>query len=227
MNIEFEYKGIKFSPYRNYTDNELENLWEYTDKALEIGIDFNRDEFYAIAQEAGADVDIFIVETHYVSPMGYCLMIMRPEDAPVIHRITYKEVVVESSADDETSVTELLPAISDEGIQDFYPTPKAVSKLMLDSHFSDAYLHYGHITRDMMAELKKECWEPLLKRRVETILEPSAGRGDLADALKEKFNRSVKIDCIELNPDLRNIITEKIRTLNPNSCTRCGTTRCE
>ncbi len=66
--------------------------------------------------------------------------------------------------------------------QDFYPTPKILSgkmASMIDPNFS--------------------------KR----ILEPSAGKGDLAKAVKSRFEKygNGKIDCIEKEPELRSLLT--------------------
>ena len=43
------------------------------------------------------------------------------------------------------------------------------------------------------------------ERKIETILEPSAGKGDIADYLKEKFDRQGRfdMDCIEIDPTLQ------------------------
>ena len=60
---------------------------------------------------------------------------------------------------------------------DFYPTPPAVAQKML-APFST---------------------EMLLSSR---ILEPSAGKGDLADAIVSKVGQQINIDCIEQNPEL-------------------------
>ncbi|MCL2062063.1 MAG: DUF4942 domain-containing protein [Firmicutes bacterium] len=48
---------------------------------------------------------------------------------------------------------------------------------------------------------------------IQTILEPSAGKGDLAEAIKQKFDRSwgrkPDIDCIEIQPELQHILKGK------------------
>lgn len=50
---------------------------------------------------------------------------------------------------------------------------------------------------------------------VETILEPSAGKGDLAEAVKttaerkRSWNYSCKLDCVEIDPNLRHILKGK------------------
>jgi len=49
------------------------------------------------------------------------------------------------------------------------------------------------------------------KDKVDTILEPSAGKGDIADYLKDWFGRRSKydLDCIEINPTLRATLAGK------------------
>lgn len=52
-------------------------------------------------------------------------------------------------------------------------------------------------------------------RKIRTILEPSAGKGDIAEYIYEKaneypyYNQQITIDCIELEPELRNILKGK------------------
>ena len=75
----------------------------------------------------------------------------------------------------------------------FYPTPASMASKMLDG-------------------IK---WD-----YVSTILEPSAGKGDIADAINQKWrihrgnrysreNQQADIDCIEVDPNLRAILKEK------------------
>jgi len=71
---------------------------------------------------------------------------------------------------------------------DFYPTPKNLSLKMvskIDNHFND------------------------------NILEPSAGKGDLIDAIQSKFNTSYgykkSVDCIEYDDNLQLILSSKDR----------------
>lgn len=47
--------------------------------------------------------------------------------------------------------------------------------------------------------------------KIHTVLEPSAGKGDIIDALKENlaFRYNDEIDCIEINPDLRSVLIGK------------------
>jgi hypothetical protein len=73
--------------------------------------------------------------------------------------------------------------------KDFYPTPQALIDRMLDG---------------------------LDWRFIESILEPSAGKGDLADGVVEKAKQHTQfgrykpdIECIEVNPDLQNVLKGK------------------
>lgn len=72
--------------------------------------------------------------------------------------------------------------------EEFYPTPKSLLTT-IDNDFSDFF-------KDLPRE--------------KTVLEPSAGKGDIADFLKEKRDSSnyydrdtYEIDCIEINPECR------------------------
>ncbi|MGX6962287.1 class I SAM-dependent methyltransferase [Vagococcus xieshaowenii] len=65
----------------------------------------------------------------------------------------------------------------------FYPSPEKVARLLLeDLNLTDA-----------------------------RVLEPSAGKGDLVDAIAKE--NSVKIDCIELNQDLQGVLHSKGNTV--------------
>jgi hypothetical protein len=47
----------------------------------------------------------------------------------------------------------------------------------------------------------------------DTVLEPSAGKGDILDELKRQLGNRVSADAIEINPSLREILSEKGYTL--------------
>ena len=66
---------------------------------------------------------------------------------------------------------------------DFYPTPRHIASKMLAKISSDAY----------------------------NFLEPSAGKGDLAQAIRDadQYRRSRKIDCIESSPELAAALASK------------------
>ncbi|MCL2861087.1 MAG: hypothetical protein FWE22_01590 [Firmicutes bacterium] len=73
--------------------------------------------------------------------------------------------------------------------KEFYPTPP-------------------HLINKMVAGLNVEL--------INAILEPSAGKGDIIDALKQYFknngyrrNKEVNIDCIEIEPELQLILKGK------------------
>ena len=81
--------------------------------------------------------------------------------------------------------------------KEFFPTPKPIIKKMLapykckvkSSGFGD-YTFDGYKTDEM------------------TILEPSAGKGDILDFLKDNV-RPENVYCIEKNPELQMILKEK------------------
>lgn len=88
------------------------------------------------------------------------------------------------------SITEIIT--TDEAQQGFYPTPQAVAEKLLAG---------------------LNLW------KYETILEPSAGKGNLVDALSREFfreqdykpyrseYRNIHVDCIEIDPYLRSILS--------------------
>lgn len=65
--------------------------------------------------------------------------------------------------------------------KEFYPTPESVVEKMLEG----VDMNY-----------------------VKTVLEPSAGKGDIVKGMKNhaKYNYEPDIDCVELDPDLRNLL---------------------
>lgn len=72
---------------------------------------------------------------------------------------------------------------------DFYPTPEELTEKMLEG--IDFHL-------------------------IQTVLEPEAGKGDLADAVKKQYrdvywrtDKECDIDTVEISPDLRHILTGK------------------
>ena len=71
-------------------------------------------------------------------------------------------------------------------LNDFYPTPSTLIDKLLSG---------------------------IKVREVGSILEPSAGKGDICDHIKKQFDswsvRKPEIDCIEINPDLRHILKGK------------------
>lgn len=85
---------------------------------------------------------------------------------------------------DADELRELEMQVALKPIQGFYPTPASVSQVMLD---------IAHIDDDGTAP---------------KVLEPSAGRGDLVDAILRE-NPKAQVDVCEINPDLREILTLK------------------
>lgn len=94
-------------------------------------------------------------------------------------------------------------AISD--IKEFYPTPKE----LLDKILSNVEWHFIH-----------------------TVLDPSAGKGDIVDYISDaaknewcerykfRYDRTLDIDCIEIDPDLQKILKGKgYRVVNDNFLT--------
>jgi len=74
--------------------------------------------------------------------------------------------------------------------KEFYPTPPKLIRRMLDPYFKNEHLNLSDIE----------------------ILEPSAGKGDICDFIKDKlsrYNSRVNISCIEVNEDLKAILKEK------------------
>ena len=82
---------------------------------------------------------------------------------------------------------EVIGYVEDRETSEFYPTPKALAERMLEGIEWD---------------------------RVRTILEPSAGKGDLLKAVakREKDHRSFNVDCIEIDPNLRAILARNFGT---------------
>lgn len=81
---------------------------------------------------------------------------------------------------------QMLQIIDSDGAEGFYPTPPELVDLMLEG------LKWDEIT---------------------TVLEPSAGKGDIIERMKRIFDsrrsRQSDIDCIEVNPVLRAVLKDK------------------
>ena len=134
---------------------------------------------------AGAScVDIYRLNGDLVMPCGATLMKFRDPDLPEHYCREMNRLLPASCS---ASFSMLLSVMDETGKEGFYPTPA-----------------------DLATEMAQEI-------DVETcchILEPSAGKGDLAEAIRKrgKFRRGsadMDIDCIEINPDLRAILKEK------------------
>lgn len=80
----------------------------------------------------------------------------------------------------------------------FYPTPKS----FLETICTDFYSEIKSFTNNHQYDIK--------------VLEPSAGKGDIADYLKKKWGQNifintprVDVECIELDPNLRAVLKDK------------------
>lgn len=79
---------------------------------------------------------------------------------------------------------------------EFFPTPRHIIKKMLKPYLKTHKDRWGD---------KVNTLPPM------TILEPSAGKGDIVDYIQEEFNRhrDHQIYCIEQQPELKSILQEK------------------
>lgn len=183
---DFEYLGRTFTPVRNTTDLESDNLSAYLSPFPDSPDQFDFDDFWTAALNADSEnrVDLFRVNGELVIPTGACLMRFRDPDAPE-HYLREQDRFLPASCSANFSL--LLSVLDETGKEGFYPTPA-----------------------DLAAEMAQEI-------DIETcihILEPSAGKGDLCDAIRKRAeirrcSRQLDIDCIELNPDLRQILKGK------------------
>lgn len=195
--MEFMHNGYYFVPFRNFTKAETEQLYLFSKGPLNFFKGFDYTAFYADAEQNDAVTDIYIIDGEYAYPTASGFIRMQPEGVPE-HYIRFSEIDLSTEpASGSDSVGDLIESIDKTGAGDFYPTPKAVAHLMLDTN---AYLS---------DDAWRRSWKPLSEMRVNAVLEPSAGRGDLAEAIKERFDGNVQIDCIELNPDLQAVLRGK------------------
>ncbi|ABO35564.1 domain of unknown function DUF1738 [Methanococcus maripaludis C5] len=97
-------------------------------------------------------------------------------------RTILKSLILEESQEEKTKreLQKLEDELIGTKIPGFFPTPKEIIKNMIDQ-----------------AEIKEN----------DKILEPSAGKGDIAELIKEETG--IKADCIEINPRLQNILNKK------------------
>ncbi|AVB76078.1 zincin-like metallopeptidase domain-containing protein [Methanococcus maripaludis] len=93
-----------------------------------------------------------------------------------------KSLILEESQDEKTKreLQKLEDNLIGLKIPGFFPTPKEIIKDMIDK-----------------AEIKEN----------DSILEPSAGKGDIAEVINEETG--IKADCIEINPTLQTILNKK------------------
>lgn len=78
-------------------------------------------------------------------------------------------------------------------------------------------MSFGKVNKDFYptpSELSFKMISMIDRKYARTILEPSAGKGNLADAIKEYLRyRQGTIDCIEIEPELRATLTGKGHTV--------------
>ena len=80
--------------------------------------------------------------------------------------------------------------------ENFFPTPSKLIRKMLEPYFKK-HRAYGDETLDL-SDME--------------ILEPSAGKGDICDFIKDKadrYNSGINISCIEIEPELQSILRDK------------------
>jgi hypothetical protein len=69
-----------------------------------------------------------------------------------------------------------------DALQDFYPTPRTlIQRMLMPVNISD----------------------------ITSVLEPSAGKGDICEYIQEKYNKDLVVDVIEINQDLQHILRGK------------------
>jgi phage N-6-adenine-methyltransferase len=91
------------------------------------------------------------------------------------------------ATDTERKIKELEQQLFNRKIDGFFPTPKKLIERLLE-----------------LAELESD----------HEILEPSAGKGDIADAIRESFNgEDISLSVCEINPTLREILALKNHTI--------------
>jgi len=86
--------------------------------------------------------------------------------------------------------------------QDFYPTPEPVIRKMLEPYHKESFR-----VHERFGEHKQEYWSDIASR---TILEPSAGKGNILDFLNEKVGvKKNRLYSIEKDPELTYTIQGK------------------
>ncbi len=94
----------------------------------------------------------------------------------------FSDRAVQQQSEKQRQIEELEIKIKSQKIDGFFPTPKKI----IDELIS-------------IAEVKKG----------ESILEPSAGKGDILDAIQEQFNDTVTLSACEIHYNLRELLTLK------------------
>lgn len=184
---DFIYKNLTFSPYRNTTEEESADLYKHLTSWEQIPFKFNYREFYEAAKAADPEneVDLFLCNGEIVIPAGDRLFLFKDFNMPEHY---CREQDRPLPAGSSAAFSTLLAVMDETGKDGFYPTPP---------------------------DLATEMAQQINLDFVHTVLEPSAGKGDLVDALvnRDKIHNyqrcTLDVDCIELNPDLRLILKGK------------------
>lgn len=184
---DFIYKNLTFSPYRNTTEEESADLYKHLTSWDQIPFKFNYREFYEAAKAADPEneVDLFLCNGEIVIPAGDRLFLFKDFNMPEHY---CREQDRPLPAGSSAAFSTLLAVMDETGKDGFYPTPP---------------------------DLATEMAQQINLDFVHTVLEPSAGKGDLVDALvnRDKIHNyqrcTLDVDCIELNPDLRLILKGK------------------
>lgn len=182
---EFTYLGLKFEPIRNITDKESDELSRYIRPCPFSPANFNSDEFYAAAEFAGKDNRVDLFQCNGEIVIPCSQTLQIWRDSTLPDHYLRE---TEKPLNATASLSTLLAVMDETGKEGFYPTPERLASEMVSAVDLDF---------------------------VSTVLEPSAGKGDLLDALKRRMevhyygNHELDADCVEINPDLRLILKGK------------------
>lgn len=184
---DFVYRNMTFSPYRNTTEEESESLYQLIEKWEGTPHKFNYREFYDAAKAADPEneVDLFLCDGEIVMPTSDLLFRFRDPNMPEHY---CREQERSLPAGSYAAFSTLLAVMDETGKEGFYPTPPDLAEEMVRQ------LNLNHVS---------------------SVLEPSAGKGDLVDALFRRdkavhYDRTtLDVDCIEINADLRLILKGK------------------
>lgn len=184
---DFVYRGLTFSPYRNTTKEESSTLYQLISKWEQTPFKFNYREFYEAAKSADPEnaVDLFLCDGEIVIPSGDTLFRFRDPNMPDHYCREQDRLLPAGSS---AAFSTLLAVMDETGKDGFYPTPP---------------------------DLATEMAQQINLNVVHTVLEPSAGKGDILDALIQRdkvknYDRcTLDVDCVEINPDLRLILKGK------------------
>lgn len=191
---DFNYLDHTFTPYRQLSKDERDNLGLNLSMPRIDGLmGWSYDDFYAAAKKA--DKENETVDLFFCD--GYCVIpcggALFNFSAPELPEHCVR---TKRRSVDAAAFRNLLAIVDGTGTEGFYPTPEPVAKLMASA----------------------VDW-----KFVYSVLEPSAGKGDLIyygikglEEVKQAshdwtyFERDkLDIDAIEINPDLRAILRDK------------------